>query len=91
MTKTELVAGVAEKTGMKKKDAETVVNAALETMTAALQSGEKVSLVGFGTFEVHERSEREGRNPRTNEAIVIPASRSVAFKSGKALKDALNG
>ena len=89
MNKTELVAAVAEKTGMSKKDSEKAVNAAFDSITEALVAGEKVQLVGFGAFEVKERNARVGRNPRTKEEIEIPASRVPSFKVGKALKDAV--
>ena len=89
MNKTELVASVAEKSGITKKDAERVVNAALDTITASLIAGEKVQLSGFGIFEVKQREARVGRNPRTKEAIEIPASRQPVFKASKALKDAV--
>ena len=88
MNKTELVAAVAEKTGMSKKDSEKAVNAAFDSITEALVAGEKVQLVGFGAFEVKERNARVGRNPKTKETIEIPASRVASFKVGKALKDA---
>ena len=88
MNKTELIAAVAEKAGMSKKDSEKTVNAVFESITAALADGDKVQLVGFGTFEVKERGARIGRNPRTKEEIEIPASRVPSFKVGKALKDA---
>ncbi len=91
VNKTELVAGVAEKTGMTKKDAEKAVNALFESIQEALTSGDKVQMIGFGTFEVKERPARKGRNPRTGEDIVIPASKNPGFKAGKALKDAVNG
>ena len=87
MNKTELVAAVAEKTGMSKKDSEKAVNAAFDSITEALAAGEKVQLVGFGAFEVKERNARVGRNPKTKEEIQIPASRVPVFKAGKALKD----
>ena len=90
MNKTELVAAVAEKTGMSKKDSEKAVNAAFDTITEALAAGEKVQLVGFGAFEVKERNARVGRNPKTKETIEIPASRVASFKVGKALKDAVS-
>ena len=90
MNKTELVAAVAEKTGMSKKDSEKAVNAAFDSITEALVAGEKVQLVGFGAFEVKERSARIGRNPKTKETIEIPASRVASFKVGKALKDAVS-
>jgi len=89
MNKAELIAAVAEKTGMSKKDSEAAVNAALEAIVASLQDGEKVQLVGFGSFEVKGRAERTGRNPKTKESIVIPASKVPVFKAGKALKDAV--
>ncbi len=90
MNKAELVAAVAEKTALSKKDSEKAVNAALDTVTASLQSGEKVSLVGFGVFDVKEREARMGRNPKTKEEIPIPASRVPQFKAGKALKEAID-
>lgn len=89
MNKTELINAVAEKTAMSKKDCETVVNATLDAMTAALVDGEEIRLVGFGTFEVKKREARIGRNPKTKEAIPIPASKVPAFKPGKVLKDAV--
>ena len=89
MNKTELIAAVAEKTVMSKKDSEKVVNALFEAVTEALAKGEKVQLVGFGTFDVKERAAHMGRNPRTKEAMEIPASRVAGFKVGKALKDAV--
>jgi len=87
MNKVELVAAVAEKTGLTKKDAEKAVSATIDSVIEAVASGEKVQLVGFGTFEVRERSERVGRNPRTKQQIVIPATKVPAFKAGKAFKD----
>ena len=90
MNKAELIAEVAVKTGLSKKDSEKAVNAALDTVTASLKSGEKVSLVGFGTFDVKEREARMGRNPKTKEEIPIPASRVPQFKAGKALKEAVD-
>ena len=89
MNKTELIASVAEKSGITKKDAERVINAALDTITATLLAGDKVQLSGFGIFEVKQREARIGRNPRTKEAIEIPASKQPAFKASKALKDAV--
>ena len=89
MNKAELVAAVAEKSGLSKKDSEKAVNAAFETITATLVAGEKVQLVGFGAFEVKERGSRMGRNPQTKEEIEIPATRVATFKVGKALKDAV--
>ena len=87
MNKTELIAAVAQSAGLTKKDAERVLNAAFDTMTAALVKGEKVQLSGFGTFEVKEREARIGRNPHTKEAIDIPATKVPVFKASKALKD----
>ena len=89
MNKSELVAAVAEKSGLSKKDSEKAVNAAFDSITAALVGGDKVQLVGFGAFEVKARNARVGRNPRTKQEIQIPASRVPAFKAGKALKDAV--
>ena len=90
MKKTELVAAVAEKAAISKKDAYIAVAAVIDAITDALVAGEKVQLVGFGTFEVRERGERTGRNPQTKETIVIPASKQPAFKAGKALKEAVD-
>jgi len=89
MNKTELIAAVAEKSGMTKKDAERVVSVTFDTIAQQLQEGEKVQISGFGIFEVKEREARVGRNPRTKEAIQIPASKAPTFKAGKALKDAV--
>ncbi len=89
MNKTELIAAVAAKTGLTKKDAERVINATVETITASLAKGEKVAVSGFGNFEVKNREARVGRNPRTKETIQIPATRLPAFKAAKALKDAV--
>lgn len=89
MTKADLVAQVAAKAGLTKKDSETAVMAVMESITEALAQGDKVSLVGFGTFEVKERAERKGHNPKTKQAITIPASKAPVFKAGKALKDAV--
>ena len=89
MNKTELIAAVAEKTAMSKKDSEKAVNALFDAVTETLAKGEKVQLVGFGTFEVKERAAHMGRNPRTKEPMEIPASRVAGFKVGKALKDAV--
>ena len=89
MTKTELIAAVAEKTGMTKKDAERAVAATLETISASLAKGDRVQLSGFGIFEAKAREARVGRNPRTKETIEIPATRTPAFKASKALKDAV--
>ena len=90
MTKAELIAVVGEKAGLTKKDADKAVTAVLEAITETLVSGEKVSLVGFGTFEVKERAERMGHNPQTGDAIVIAASKAPVFKAGTALKNAVN-
>lgn len=91
MNKGELVAAVAEKAGLTKKDAEIAVNALLGTVEETLAKGEKIQLVGFGNFEVKERAEREGRNPRNPEEVVkIAASKAPVFKAGKSLKDAVN-
>ena len=89
MNKTELIAAVAEKTGMTKKDAERVINATIETVEASLVKGEKVSISGFGIFEVKAREARVGRNPRTKESIEIPATRLPVFKASKTLKDSV--
>ncbi|MBR6113650.1 MAG: HU family DNA-binding protein [Oscillospiraceae bacterium] len=90
MNKAELIADVAVKTGLSKKDSEKAVNAALDTITDSLTKGEKVQLVGFGVFDVKERGTRMGRNPKTKEEIEIPASRVPQFKAGKALKEAVD-
>lgn len=89
MTKQELVQTVAEKCGLTKKDAEHVLNTILEEITAALKAGEKVQLIGFGTFETRKRSGRMGRNPQTGEAIHIPESTVPAFRAGSKLKEAV--
>ena len=90
MNKTELIAAVAEKSDMSKKDAEKAVNALVGTIEEALKSGEKVQIVGFGAFEAKCRPARKGHNPLTGAEIDIPASKAPSFKAGKALKDALN-
>ena len=90
MNKTELIAAIADKAGLTKKDAEEVVNAFTETVTKALKKGDKVQLVGFGTFEVPKRGARTGRNPQTGETMKIAATKAPKFKPGKAFKDALN-
>ena len=90
MTKTELIAAVAAKTQLSKKDSEKAVTAVIDSITEALVEGEKVSLVGFGSFETKTRAERKGINPRTKEEITIPSSKLPAFKAGKALKDAVS-
>ena len=87
MNKTELIAAVAQNSGVNKKDAERVVNAAIDTITATLAAGEKVQLSGFGVFEIKEREARVGRNPHTRQSIEIPATRVPTFKASKALKD----
>ncbi|MEW4370306.1 HU family DNA-binding protein [Paenibacillus sp. WLX1005] len=89
MNKTDLIAQVIEKTELQKKDATKAVDAVFEAIASALQSGDKVQLVGFGNFEVRERSARKGRNPQTGEEIEIAASKIPAFKPGKALKDGI--
>ena len=89
MNKTELVAAVAEKIGLTKKDAERVVSATFETITASLVKGDKVQVSGFGIFDVKTREARVGRNPRTKETIQIPATRLPQFKASKTLKDAV--
>ena len=89
MNKTELIAAVAEKTGLTKKDAERIVSATFETVTDTIKAGEKVSVSGFGIFEVKTREARIGRNPRTKEEIKIPATKLPAFKASKTLKDAV--
>jgi len=90
MNKTQLIDVVAVKTGLKKKEADAAVNATIEAIAEALKAGDKVQLIGFGTFEVKERAAREGRNPKTGETITIAASKHPAFTAGKALKDSVN-
>ena len=90
MNKSELIASIAEKSGLTKKDSEKALNAFIESIEEALAKGYKVQLVGFGTFEVRERSARKGRNPQTGDEIDIPAASVPAFKAGKALKDKVN-
>ena len=90
MNKQELVANVAEQANLTKKDAEKAVNAIFETIKGALSEGDRVQLIGFGTFEVKARQARKGRNPRTGKVINIPASKTPVFKAGKALKDSVN-
>lgn len=90
MNKTELVAAIAKKTELSKKDAEKALKAFTDVVAEELKKGEKIQLVGFGTFEVSERAAREGRNPQTGETMQIAASKSPKFKAGKALKDAIN-
>ena len=90
MNKSELVAGIAERSGLSRKDSEKALNATFDAIADALEAGEKVQLVGFGVFDVKERAARVGRNPRTKEEITIAASRTPIFKAGKALKDTVN-
>ena len=90
MNKTELVAAIAENAEISKKDAEKAVKAFVEVITEELKNGEKVQLVGFGTFEVTSRAAREGRNPQTGNTMKIAACKAPKFKAGKALKDAVN-
>ena len=90
MNKTELIAALAEKTGSGKKDAEKALNAFVDVVTEALAEGNRVQIVGFGSFEVKERAARTARNPRTGEEITIEASKAPVFKAGKALKDAVD-
>ena len=90
MNKAELIAAVAAQTGETKKSAEATINAFVDTVTKSLKKGDKVQLVGFGSFEVRKRAARKGRNPQTGEEIKIPASKSPVFKAGKALKDTVN-
>jgi len=91
MNKTELIAAIAEKSELTKKDAEKALSAFETTVTEALQAGKKVQLVGFGTFDVAERAERDGRNPQTGASMKIAASKAPRFKVGKKLRDAVNG
>ena len=90
MNKTEFIAAVAEKAEISKKDSEKALKAFVDVVTEQLKAGDKVQLVGFGTFEVSERAAREGRNPQTGADMEIPASKSPKFKAGKALKDIVN-
>ena len=90
MNKAELVAAIADKAELSKKDSEKALKAFIDVVTAQLKKGDKVQLVGFGTFEVSKRAARKGRNPQTKKAIKIPASKAPKFKAGKALKDAVN-
>ena len=90
MNRSELVAKISEKSELSKKDSERALSAVIDSVMEALVEGDKVQLVGFGTFEVRERQERTGRDPRSGEAITIPACKSPAFKAGKAFKDAVN-
>ena len=90
MNKTELIAAIAEQADISKKDAEKVLKAFVDVVTEEMKKGEKVQLVGFGTFEVSERAAREGRNPQTGKTMKIEACKAPKFKAGKALKDAVN-
>ncbi len=90
MNKSDLIAAMAAKTGSTKKDAEATLNAFVDVVTESLVKGDKVQLVGFGSFEVRKRAARKGRNPQTKEEIKIPASKAPVFKAGKALKDLVN-
>ena len=90
MNRVELVAAMADKAGLAKKDAEKALKAFTDVVAEELKKGEKIQLVGFGTFEVSERAAREGRNPRSGETMTIAASKAPKFKAGKALKDAIN-
>ena len=90
MNKAELVAAIAERTELSKKDSEKALKAFIDVVTEELTKGEKIQLVGFGTFEVSERAAREGRNPQTGATMSIPASKAPKFKAGKALKDVIN-
>ncbi len=89
MTKTELVGTIAQKTGFTKKDADAALNAVLSSITDALANGDKVSITGFGTFEVRERKEKQVINPQTKKVMTAPASKAPAFKAGQALKNAV--
>ena len=91
MNKTELVEAIAKQAGLSKKASDDAVKAFVETVTKELKKGEKVTLIGFGTFEVSKRSARKGRNPQTGATMKIKASKAPKFKAGKALKDAVNG
>ncbi|MBQ2964021.1 MAG: HU family DNA-binding protein [Clostridia bacterium] len=88
MNKNELISAVAEKTGLSKKDSEKALNATLDAITAAVANCEKVQLIGFGTFELRERAEKQARNPRTGETMTVPACKAPAFKAGQAFKNA---
>lgn len=90
MNKADLISAVAQQSGLTKKDSEAAIDALVSVVGESLTSGEKVVLVGFGTFETKDRAERKGRNPQTKQAITIPASKSPVFKAGKALKDKVN-
>lgn len=90
MNKAELVSAISDKTSLSKKDAEAAIKAFTEVIAEELKKGEKIQLVGFGTFEVSERAARTGRNPQTGKEMKIPASKAPRFKAGKALKDSIN-
>ena len=90
MNKTEFINAASENAGMKKKDMAKALDAIMETLTDVMKDGDKVTFVGFGTFEVKERAAREGRNPQTGETMTIAACKAPKFKAGKALKDAIN-
>ena len=90
MNKTELITAIAESADISKKDSEKALKAFVDVVTEELKKGEKIQLVGFGTFEVSERAERTGRNPQSGKEMVIPASKAPKFKAGKALKDMVN-
>ena len=91
MNKSDLIAAVAAKTGETKKNAEASINALIDVIAESLKDGEKIQVVGFGSFEVRERAERTGRNPQTGKEMKIAAKKAPVFKAGKALKDAVNG
>lgn len=91
MNRVELVAKIAENSGLTKSDAEKALDGTLKAIECALKTGDDIRLVGFGNFEVKNRGERTGRNPKTGEAITIAATKAVVFKAGKALKEAVNG
>ncbi|QNU67795.1 HU family DNA-binding protein [Ruminiclostridium herbifermentans] len=90
MNKSDLINSIASKSGLNKKNSEAALNAFISSVEDALKAGDKVTLVGFGTFEVRERAERKGRNPQTKQEITIPASKAPVFKAGKGLKDNVN-
>jgi len=90
MNKTELIQAMVEKTGLKRKDVETMINTYWQVTTETLAKGEAINLVGIGSFEVTKRAARQGRNPKTGEAITLAASNQVKFKAGKSIKDAVN-
>lgn len=91
MKKTDLVTKMSENNGLSKKDNETALNSFIEVVTQGLKDGEKINLIGFGSFEVKDRAERKGVNPKTGEAMTIKASKSPSFKAGKNLKEIVNG